>query len=101
MDDEKAGKVSRSAGRFGVRYGRAGRKAVADVEEQMNEPQACPECDEPRVERTDTGIWECGKCGHRFAGGCYAVETPGGQAVERAIAEALEETEDDEEDTEE
>lgn len=89
MDDEKAGKVSRSAGRFGVRYGRTGRKAVADVEERMNEAQECPDCGDARVERTDTGIWECGSCGHRFAGGCYATETPGGQAVERAIAEAL------------
>lgn len=91
MDDEKAGKVSRSAGRFGVRYGRTGRKAVADVEERMHGDHDCPECGDAEVERTDTGIWECGSCGYRFAGGCYDVETPGGRAVERAIAEAMDE----------
>ena len=31
----KKGRVSRSAGRFGARYGRKDRKLVADLEERM------------------------------------------------------------------
>jgi len=87
-EERKAGRVTRSAGRFGPRYGRVGRKRVADIEEEMNEEQPCPECDAVKVSRTDTGIWECGKCGYRFAGGAYRVTTQRGEAVSRAIREA-------------
>lgn len=87
-EERKAGRVTRSAGRFGPRYGRVGRKRVADIEEEMNKDHTCPECDEDKVSRTDTGIWECGKCGYRFAGGAYQVTTQRGEAVGRAIREA-------------
>ncbi|MFB6284131.1 MAG: 50S ribosomal protein L37ae [Halobacteria archaeon] len=89
-EDSQSGKVTRSAGRFGARYGRIGRKRIADVEEEMNEETECPECGEDKVSRTDTGIWECGKCGYRFTGGAYSVSTPQGEAVDRAISEAIE-----------
>lgn len=87
-EERKSGRVTRSAGRFGPRYGRVGRKRVADIEEEMNKDHECPECGEDKVSRTDTGIWECGKCGHRFTGGAYQVTTQRGEAVERAIREA-------------
>lgn len=90
-EERKQGKVTRSAGRYGARYGRVGRKRVADIEEEMNEDHECPDCGALKVGRTDTGIWECGKCGYRFAGGAYAVSTPRGEAVGRAIREAVEE----------
>ena len=89
-EERKSGRVTRSAGRFGPRYGRVGRKRVADIEEEMNDDHECPECGEDKVSRTDTGIWECGKCDYRFAGGAYRMTTPGGEAVERAIREAQE-----------
>jgi large subunit ribosomal protein L37Ae len=89
-EDSKSGRVTRSAGRFGPRYGRVGRKRVADIEEEMNDDHECPDCGDKKVSRTDTGIWECGKCGYRFTGGAYSVTTPGGEAVERAIREAQE-----------
>jgi large subunit ribosomal protein L37Ae len=56
----------------------------------MNDDHGCPECGADKVSRTDTGIWECGKCDYRFTGGAYTVTTPGGEAVERAIREAQE-----------
>lgn len=90
-EDSKSGRVTRSAGRFGPRYGRVGRKRVADIEEEMNKDHECPECGAEKVSRTDTGIWECGKCGYRFTGGAYKVTTPGGEEVERSIREAQEE----------
>ncbi len=78
-----------SAGRFGARYGRVARRRVAEIEDDMEDDHTCPECDEPAVDRTDTGIWECGNCGYAFAGGAYRPDTPGGRTVERSIRAAL------------
>lgn len=55
----------------------------------MRQPHACPDCDAERVSRDGTGIWECGRCGHRFAGGTYRPSTPAGRTVERNIRAAL------------
>ncbi|QZA89172.1 50S ribosomal protein L37ae [Salinarchaeum sp. IM2453] len=79
-----------SAGRFGARYGRVARKRVSEIESEMNKDHVCPECGAEKVSRAGTGIWECGKCGYRFAGGCYKPETPAGEAVTRSIRTALE-----------
>jgi large subunit ribosomal protein L37Ae len=86
-----------SAGRFGARYGRVARRRVADIEADTNDDHACPDCGEDAVDRAGTGIWECGSCGHTFAGGAYRPETPGGRAVQRSIRSALAEEGGDEE----
>jgi large subunit ribosomal protein L37Ae len=83
-----------SAGRFGARYGRVARRRVAQIEQDMREDHACPECGEQRVDRQGTGIWECGYCGYKFAGGTYRPQTPGGKSVTRSIRAALAEDED-------
>jgi len=83
-----------SAGRFGARYGRVARRRVKEIESDMRDDHACPECGEKRVERQGTGIWECDYCGYKFAGGTYRPETPGGKAVTRSIRAALTEDED-------
>lgn len=85
-----------SAGRFGARYGRVSRRRVADIEATMNEKHTCPDCGEDAVERQGTGIWECRKCGHKFAGGTYRPETPGGKSVRRSIRAALAEGDEEE-----
>lgn len=91
--DESTGEGN--AGRFGARYGRIARKRVADIEDQMNDDHACPECDAPRVSRTGTGIWECAACDHKFAGGTFRPATPAGQTVERSIQAALADEDDE------
>ncbi|WP_135827933.1 50S ribosomal protein L37ae [Halorussus halobius] len=78
-----------SAGRFGARYGRVARKRVADIESDMNDEHACPDCGAERVERQGTGIWQCGSCGYKYAGGSYRPETPAGRTVTRSIRAAL------------
>ena len=83
-----------SAGRFGARYGRVARRRVADIEDDMGDDHECPECGKDSVDRQGTGIWECGYCGYKFAGGTYRPETPGGKTVTRSIRAAL--AEDDE-----
>lgn len=78
-----------SAGRYGPRYGRVARRRVSEIEEAMRDTHECPDCGAESVTRSGTGIWECGRCGYRFAGGTYRPETPGGRTVHRAIRAAL------------
>lgn len=87
MADRKRG--IGSAGRYGPRYGRVARRRVSEIEAAMRGTHACPECGADRVSRAGTGIWECGRCDHRFAGGTYRPETPAGRTVERSIHAAV------------
>jgi large subunit ribosomal protein L37Ae len=81
----KKGKITKSAGRFGVRYGRKIRKAVAEIEELTRALHKCPKCERKSVSRLGTGIWKCSKCGYTFTGGTYITQTSLGITVERAI----------------
>ena len=79
------GKKSRSAGRFGVRYGTKNRKLVADMEEKMRAEYTCSKCGAKKITRIGTGIWQCSKCNHTFAGGSYVPQTPAYMTVMRAV----------------
>lgn len=79
------GRVVGSAGRFGPRYGRFLRKRVADVEKVEKAKHVCPNCATEAVKRVGTGIWECRKCGYKFAGGAYVPQTPNLKVALRAI----------------
>jgi large subunit ribosomal protein L37Ae len=79
------GRKTRSAGRFGVRYGTKARKLVADSEEKMRANYTCAKCGEPKITRISTGIWQCYKCNHTFAGGTYVPQTPAHITVLRAV----------------
>jgi large subunit ribosomal protein L37Ae len=79
------GKVTGSSGRFGCRYGRFVRKRVNDIEKISRALHRCPKCDMISVARKGTGIWECRKCGYKFAGGAYQPITPTMKIAQRAI----------------
>lgn len=79
------GRKSRSAGRFGVRYGTKCRKLVADSEEKMRAKYTCTKCGEDKITRISTGIWQCYKCDHTFAGGTYVPQSPAHVTVLRAV----------------
>ncbi|HKM42349.1 MAG TPA: 50S ribosomal protein L37ae [Methanocorpusculum sp.] len=79
------GRVTGSAGRFGVRYGRFCRKMVNDSEKISRAKHLCPMCDTIAVKRIGTGIWECKKCGYKYAGGAYVPQTANLKVVLRAI----------------
>jgi len=84
------GRKTRSAGRFGVRYGSKVRKLVADIEERMRQGYKCPECGIMAIRRTDTGIWSCKKCNHTFSGGTYVPKTSVGLVATRSLKKAME-----------
>jgi large subunit ribosomal protein L37Ae len=82
------GRKSRSAARFGPRYGRKSRKLVADMEEKTRALYDCPQCGRTKVKRISTAIWSCCKCGYTFAGGTYVPETSLGRSVLRSLKRA-------------
>ena len=79
------GRKSRSAGRFGTRYGTKNRKLVADIEEKMHADYACSKCGAVKVKRIATGIWKCTKCESTFTGGSYVPQTSAHMTVMRAV----------------
>jgi len=86
----KKGRKTRSAGRFGVRYGRKNRKLVADIEDKMHANYKCSQCGLIAIKRIGTAIWRCTKCGYTFAGGTYIPQTSAEQTVLRSIHKAPE-----------
>lgn len=59
------------AGRFGPRYGKRIRAAVSKIESDQKKKHVCPKCGMPHVKRLSSGIWQCKKCGAKFAGLAY------------------------------
>lgn len=60
-----------TSGRFGPRYGKKIKQAVADIEKIQRQRHICPKCNMPYVKRVSSGIWACRKCGTKFAGPAY------------------------------
>lgn len=86
MAEQKAkGRKTRSAGRFGTRYGVKNRKLVADIEEKMHADYACSKCGALKLKRIATGIWKCTKCEVTFTGGSYVPQTPAHLTVIRSV----------------
>ncbi len=78
-----ATKTLGAAGRFGVRYGQSVKKRITEIENKQRQRQQCPYC-KGRVKRASKGIWQCKKCGKRFAGPAYYLD----QQSEKSLNEA-------------
>jgi large subunit ribosomal protein L37Ae len=63
-------KKVKGAGRFGVRYGTKIRHRINSAETEKGR-FACPSCAKKAVRRVSSGIWECRRCGLKFAGKAY------------------------------
>jgi large subunit ribosomal protein L37Ae len=66
-------KKTKSAGRFGARYGKKVRIRTVKVEEKQRLKQKCPFCSKLTAKRVSKGVWECKKCGKKFAGEVYVL----------------------------
>lgn len=60
-----------TAGRFGPRYGKKVREKIAEIEAIQRQKHVCPKCKKKAVKRVSSGVWECLKCGTKFAGKAY------------------------------
>ena len=59
------------------------RKRYARVMSTVRATNKCPSCASPSVKRVSVGLWNCKKCGYRFAGGAYTPSTKLGEAAQR------------------
>lgn len=74
-------KISKSAGRFGPRYGVSVRRRIAALEERQKKKQPCIFCNGV-AKRISKGIWVCKKCGKKFAGHAYyLIKEDGSNAI--------------------
>jgi large subunit ribosomal protein L37Ae len=67
-------KKSKSAGRFGARYGRSVRAKLVKTEIKQRKKQTCPLCKRIGAKRLANGIWKCSKCDKKFASNTYALD---------------------------
>ena len=72
------------AGGLGARYGRFPRHQYIEIVTGLRSKHECPRCHFRTVKRSSVGIWNCRKCGHRFAGGAYTPTTKLGEIATRA-----------------
>lgn len=77
-----------STGKFSTRYGLKTRRRVLAVESTMKAPHACPGCARPALKRGAAGIWNCNKCGKKFAGGAYSPTTVASKIMRGEIVAA-------------
>jgi len=67
-------KKSRSAGRYGARYGKRAKTKLVKIEVKQRVKQKCPFCEKLGVKRVSKGIWHCRKCDKKFASNIYYLE---------------------------
>jgi len=67
-------KKTKSAGRFGARYGKKVRSRLVKIEEKQRQKQKCPLCKKLGVKRLSKGIWKCSKCNKKFASDTYFLQ---------------------------
>jgi len=80
-------KKAGAAGKFGPRYGTKSRKLVSDIERKLRQHYKCPSCGAMKVQRVNTAIWQCGRCGVKIAGAAYLPSMPIAKPLEKKIVE--------------
>ena len=66
-----------NTGWMGPRYGIRIRRRVLDIDRNRERPAACPRCSTATLDRVASGVFECRRCGTRFASTAYTF-TPAG-----------------------
>ena len=65
-----------NTGWMGPRYGIRIRRRVLELDRQRRKPAACPRCSTVTIHRVSTGVFECRRCGARYASGAYLFSPP-------------------------
>ena len=73
------------AGRFQARYGVRARSRLRNVELLQRKRHICPSCKHQSAKRISTAIYQCSKCGVKFAGGSYLPRTDAGLQVDKIM----------------
>jgi large subunit ribosomal protein L37Ae len=63
-------------GWMGPRYGIRIRRRVVEIDKARTAVSPCPRCATVTVHRVASGIFECRRCGTRFASNAYAFSAP-------------------------
>lgn len=65
-----------NTGWMGPRYGIRIRRRVLELDRARASPAACPRCSTVTIQRVASGVFECRRCGTRFASGAYTFSPP-------------------------
>jgi large subunit ribosomal protein L37Ae len=65
-----------NTGWMGPRYGIRIRRRVLDIDRARSPNTACPRCSTVTLRRVASGVFECRRCGTRFASGAYLFTPP-------------------------
>lgn len=57
-----------------MRYGKKIRDGLKNIKRLTTRKYKCPLCTRISVRRISTGIWQCKKCGTKFASNAYKFE---------------------------
>ncbi|HKV90577.1 MAG TPA: 50S ribosomal protein L37ae [Thermoplasmata archaeon] len=60
-----------NTGWMGPRYGIRIRRRVLEIDRAREAAAACPKCATVTVRRIASGVFECRRCGNKFASGAY------------------------------
>jgi large subunit ribosomal protein L37Ae len=75
---------------YGARYGVKAKRQVEVIKQQKQSKYICPQCKAEKVKRVSAGIFQCSKCGYKFAGGAYLPSTPVGISTKKTIQKIIE-----------
>lgn len=64
-------KKVKSFGRFHAGYGTKVRSRIIKVEKLQRKKQVCIFCKKKTAKRISKGLWQCKKCGKKFASHAY------------------------------
>jgi large subunit ribosomal protein L37Ae len=75
-----------ATGWMGPRYGIRIRRRVLEIDRARSRSAPCPRCSTVTLRRVASGVYECRRCGTRFASNAYVFQAP--PAITHADAEA-------------